>query len=102
MEGNQMSYREDEQPHVMVSCIVCNFRFDALLGFDCPSCRKARVQATFKPLDALRTADAMLRWHGDKPSWLNAPVETEDLPEDCNMPKYEDEQVYQLKRMFRL
>jgi len=29
-------------------------------------------------------------------------VETEDLPEGCNMPKYEDEQVYQLKRMFRL
>ncbi len=95
-------------------CATCGCTFDVLLGIACPSCR---VRKAFAPLDPLRTAlgiqglreDAELDgvwhyWHGEEyPGRLSAPnASPTEMPQGCKMPKSEDAQVYELKRLFKL
>ena len=121
---------KDEQPHIIAQCAQCGFRFDILFGVDCPRCRREAVKQAFKPIDPLRTAlgvgltpDAELdgvwhyrpegiRFHGKlaDPDYMRSRQFTgpqtlakdEDAPKGLRIPKDEAEQIYQLKRMFRL
>ena len=76
------------------TCSTCGFLFLLEYGLSCPACnladRTERVKRTFAPVDMLRTALAM-------------GIETEVVDDKCfRIPRYEDEQVYQLKRMRKL
>lgn len=56
----------EENPNIVVTCVVCGARFDVMrLGLGCPECRLERVKAMFKPLDELRTAET-IRKHLDE------------------------------------
>ena len=98
----------DEHPHLIAECARCHFRFDILLGTDCPNCRMIAVQTTFRPrnpedyakLDFLRLklAEQGIRWHGEEPSYVS---EQED-DKKFRIPKTAEDQVYQLRRLFRL
>jgi hypothetical protein len=64
------------------------------------------VKRAFRPVDELRTAlgEQGVHWHGDEGYYHN-PVQAEDeteVPRGCKLPLYEDDQVYQLRRLFRL
>jgi len=123
---------KDEHPHLVAECARCGFRFDILLGVDCPRCR--RVTDSFRPrnpeayenLDFLREklAQQGVRWHGpENPykhtcmhpgvedckacDWFNEnkhspPEDSTEVPEGCKIPLGEQAQVYELRRMFRL
>lgn len=143
---------QDDNPHIVVECIKCHFRYDVLFGLSCPRCRTLAVQKAFSPLDSLRTAlgiygkegvnemlnpfqknsfrpshtcidhpnlpcDACeftdtfsealakrgVRRHGEeyyRPSLMRE-FEPE-TPRDCKVPLGEANQIYQLKRLFRL
>jgi hypothetical protein len=95
-------------------CNTCGYIFDVTNSLDCPACRAARVAAAFRPVDSLRTA---LGIAGKRPkdsqewssrdelgAWYDKTqeAESEDTPRDCKMPQDESEQVYQLRRWFRL
>jgi hypothetical protein len=117
-----------DQGHIIATCQTCGFRFDVIFGLDCPACRKQAVAEAFKPVDPLRTALGIwgtklestieLRFNPEdhkyyraeklgagRPSFLvnqynwEAP---EEVPEGCKMPTDEAEQIYQLRRLFRL
>ena len=92
-------------------CSKCGFVFLLEYGLNCPVCSMAaradRVAQAFAPLDPLRTAtgvrmdiDATLgyRWHGDD----YQPKDSVEVPRGCKIPKTTEDQVYQLKRLFRL
>ena len=98
----------DEHPHLIAECARCHFRFDILLGTDCPNCRMIAVQTTFRPrnpedyakLDFLRSklAEQGVRWHGEEPSYVPEQVDDKKF----RIPKTEADQVYLLRRLFRL
>ena len=101
-------------------CATCGFIYSLQSGKPCPACmalRIERVRETFKPIDMLRTAlgvsgqrpkDAEewsrmreeIQWGYYRPESFNE--EPEDTPSDLRIPQDEDEQVYELKRRFRL
>jgi hypothetical protein len=93
----------DEHAHLIAECAQCGFRFDILLGVDCPRCRTESVKKAFAPLDALRTALAVkgVRWHGEE-YYRPEPEQTEETPRGLRIPLGEAAQVYELRRMFRL
>lgn len=95
-------------------CNTCGYIFDVTNSLDCPACRAARVAAAFRPINPLRTA---LGVSGQRPkdshewssrdelgAWLDRSniQEPEDTPSDLRIPQDEAEQVYELKRRFRL
>ena len=97
----------DEHPHLIAECARCHFRFDILLGTDCPNCRMIAVQTTFRPrnpedytLEFLRSklAEQGICWHGEEPSYV--PEQEDD--KKFRIPKTAEDQVYQLRRLFRL
>jgi DNA-directed RNA polymerase subunit RPC12/RpoP len=92
-------------------------------AYGCPVCRMARVAKAFKPIDPLRTALGIGTLHTNidwgSPEWRgvkaradaamnqdgtwNAPEEEQtEVPRNCKIPKTAEDQVYQLKRLFRL
>lgn len=84
-------------------CASCGARLDVLqIRAGCPNCRLQRVQQAFAPTRhsaewwAMRSADNFV-WHGPRPPAPKA----EGVPEGCKLPP-DDQQVYQLKRLFRL
>lgn len=109
-------------------CKTCGHIYDVTTTVGCPACRMARVQEMFKPVDSLRTAFGMkmenwedlsdaqremirshstyesryYRPHMDYPGRLCTPDGKEPVPKDCKMPKYADDQIFELRRMFRL
>ena len=109
---------QDEHPHLIAECARCHFRFDILLGTDCPNCRMIAVQTTFRPrnpedyakLDFLRSklAEQGVRWHGEEPSYLRGERLVEpwnsapDIPAECKVPLGEAAQIYELRRLCRL
>ena len=94
-------------------------------AYGCPVCRAARVAKAFAPIDPLRTAlgigtlhtnvdwgsaewkgvkgraDAVLRMNQDG-TWLMPEAEQTEVPRNCKIPKTTEDQVYQLRRIFRL
>ena len=101
---------QDEHPHLIAECARCHFRFDILLGTDCPNCRMIAVQTTFRPrnpedytLDFLRSklAEQGVHWHGEDMRGTIYDNSTE-VPEGCRIPKGDAAQIYELKRRFRL
>lgn len=112
---------------IVGTCATCGMRFDVLMGFDCPNCRRGAVEATFAPVNPLRTAlgvtgqkfpknaqqweqakeELLMRgivWHGPEPG-LNPCAEIdlgEPTPKGCKMPVGDASQIYELRRMFRL
>ena len=97
----------DEHPHLIAECARCHFRFDILLGTDCPNCRMIAVQTTFRPrnpedytLDFLRSklAEQGVHWHGEEPSYV--PEQEDD--KKFRIPKGERAQIWELKRMRKL
>jgi hypothetical protein len=91
--------------NIIVTCSVCGCKFDALyFDMGCPVCRARRVAKTFAPVDVLRTAMGIggVHLHGKL-----AEMQVEQPEGDPDDPKYrlpigEDNQVYTLKRWFRL
>lgn len=90
-------------------CAACGFIFDLSYGVSCPACRLAarieNVKQTFSPIDSLRTA---LGVSGIRPRdseeyyrRLNPQQEEPEEFDVCIIPKYEEEQIWQLKRLFR-
>jgi hypothetical protein len=89
------------------TCAVCGFVFLLEYGLQCPAChmtaRVERVRQTFAPIDPLRTALAVhlntegYRWHGGTRVY----DVLEDTPE-YHIPTTEADQVYQLRRLFRI
>src|ERR1019366_6202454 len=93
-------------------------------AYGCPVCRAARVAKAFKPVDVLRTAlgvlntgidwqsaewkgvkaraDEAMRMHSDGTWHVSDAEQDAEVPRGCKMPKMAEEQVYQLRRMFRL
>ena len=100
----------EEIPHIIATCSKCGFRFDILFGVACPRCRAEAVREAFKPVDALRTALGMgVRLHGKlaDPEYMRGKGWgeedwTEEVPKGCRMPKDEADQIYELRRLFRL
>lgn len=97
----------DEHPHLIAECARCHFRFDILLGTDCPNCRMIAVQTTFRPrnpedytLEFLRSklAEQGICWHGEEPSYV--PEQEDD--KKFRIPKGERAQIWELKRMRKL
>lgn len=72
-------------------------------AYGCHKCRAARVAEAFKPLDTLRTALAVkgVHWHGEE-YYKPEPEQVEETPKGLRMPKSEEAQTYELRRMFRL
>jgi hypothetical protein len=99
---------QNESSHIIATCAQCSFRFDILFGIDCPRCRTEAVKEAFKPVDALRTAlgikglyedaelDGVFHWY----QWGESNYQ-EEYPQ-VRMPKYEDDQIWELRRLFRL
>ena len=99
----------DEHPHLIAECARCHFRFDILLGTDCPNCRMIAVQTTFRPrnpedytLDFLRSklAEQGVHWHGE--DMRGTIYESEPDEAKYRIPKGEQAQVYELQRMRKL
>ena len=97
-------------------CRTCGYIFDVTSSLDCPACRAARVARAFRPIDPLRTA---LGISGKRPrdsqewssreelgAWFDQanvdPATEPEVPRGCKIPQDEAEQIYQLKRWFRL
>ncbi len=105
-----------DQGHIIATCQTCGFRFDVIFGLDCPACRKQAVAEAFRPVDPLRTALGIwgtkldstieLRLNLEGPKYYRAEKYNweapEEVPEGCKMPTDEAEQIYQLRRLFRL
>jgi hypothetical protein len=94
--------------------------------YGCPVCRAARMAASFKPLDLMRTALGMIHnvtskidwdmmreelgaWqvkHGSSSASFHNKMEDlineAEVPRLCKIPKDEASQVYELRRLFRL
>ena len=96
----------DGNPHIIATCIRCAFRFDAIYGLECPSCRLENVKRAFRPVDEIRTAlgiglvpDAELAdvWHWYQWGESNYQTEQAEIP----IPRGEAAQIYELKRLFR-
>lgn len=100
---------------IIGTCQKCGYRYDFLRS-NCPNCRLQAMQKAFAPIDPLRTAlgiqglredaelDGVFHWHGEEyPGRLCAPKESfAEIPQGCKMPKSEDGQIYELKRLFKL
>lgn len=108
-------------------CKTCGFIFDITSLLDCPVCRAARVAKAFSPIDPLRTALSIggkrprtaedWKTMRDELAWgylrgkrlIRVQDETDTLaeelsevPEGCSLPRDEADEVYELKRIFRL
>lgn len=109
------------------TCAKCGFVFLLEHGLDCPACHMAtraeRVAKAFKPVDVLRTAlgigtlhtgvdwgspewkgvraraDAAMNQDG---TWLVPESAQAEVPRGCRIPTTEADQVYQLRRLFRI
>jgi len=110
-------------------CKTCGYLYDVTTTVGCPACRAARVAETFRPIDPLRTSLGMMgerpknaleyermrdalawqymrgaRFISRYPGKLCTPNDEElaEVPKGCKIPKDEAEQIYQLRRLFRL
>ena len=91
-------------------CAKCGFVFLLDYGLECPNCRMIAVQTTFRPrnpedyakLDFLRSklAEQGVRWHGE--DMRGTIYESEPDEAKYRIPKGEANQIYELRRLFRL
>ena len=93
-------------------CDKCGFIFLLEFGLRCPACvmveRTENVTKAFAPVDTIRTALGIegLREDDELPGvyhWGESSYVEEDvIPKQVRMPKHEDDQVWELRRLFRL
>lgn len=87
-------------------CKVCGHIYDMTTTVGCPACRALRVAEMFKPIDPLMTAlgAGYEYMRGSRYTGRLCTPDGQDsqVPEGCKMPQYADDQIYELRRMFRL
>lgn len=112
----------DELPHILAGCSTCGYVFDMLNFQHCPAClevRRQAVQEAFRPLNPLRTAlgtmpgsfrvtkaGHVVPLDGSLEGYLDEAGDTMESVEalrreGLRIPRSAQEQIWQLRRLFR-